>query len=543
MSARMRAKRMRRERLRQRLQACRTRECEEKARADEIIQKKKDDAQSAREALAVKEQARKDAGEEILKCFITSSGKKMCEQSDGTFKEEGKSKTTSETIKDNLLKQFNVAEQGTTLTFKFVSKVRTKEGRAELVELAIENENKVRAAIVIADAISFGLIVAGSVIAATGVGIPLGASVAGVGITLGAGSDRAEKILDRGIKTLKALQQLEDAVEVARITLSKRVDREKIIEENQEKIDARVEELLDFTTTILKAEAAQLGLAGVSSFKKADLAKVIAETEIVGLVSGEPRIGKSLISRKVGEKIRETVKDLNEAEEEIKDIAEKLNISEEKAREFVIKRKAKEEEELRKKEQAEIESLQKEFNDILNQEPVVLEQPAVLDEPVISSTITKNLKPDDTLVATKVNIRGDKPAQTFEFSSITNDAVIDGTSRRKLDDAMKAGLLKKPKNFNNPDKITATQLDNEDITSKVAKQKKATKKVNDSQNIYNELVRDITNSDNCREWLTANANKIAILPKNLKKELRDYCESIMEDDTEDITEEDATELP
>ena len=136
-------------------------------------------------------------------------------------------------------------------------------------------------------------------------------------------------------------------------------------------------------------------------------------------------------------------------------------------------------------------------------------------EPIIVSTIEDN-----------------KPSNNFKFSKITNEEIINQAPRRKLEQAFKNKVLKMPNNFTNVKKLTEEQTRGLKKNTGTNKQRAATINNNtEKENIYNTLVREFSKSENeeqCRELMIKNSSNIALLPKNLQKELREFCESILE---------------
>lgn len=484
MSSRNRRTQMRRSRLRQRILDCRTEECRQSAIKAEAVQAEADRAQASREKLA---QIQKESGLPEQECFTVPSGEKICrlKGSDDKFKgEDKKTKLLSfDTFKKNIKNEFKTFEEGTVLTLQLAKKPLTKEGRGEIFQFVLDNENKVRAAIVIADAISLGLIAAGGIATATGFGAPVGAGLAAAGLTIGVGSSKVESLVDKGLLTIKKIKQLEDAVEVAKQTLQAKTDKE----------------LLE------------------------------------GVV--EPKVGKSLIGRDREEKIKEQEKAIKELEKQLAKIKKEKQEDEEKAEEEVgttpLLGTKTPSGKPKPPTQPPIEST---ITDTKGKP-----KPPSPRDPIVSTLGLDISEPSDTLVATRVNIRGDEPAQAFEFSNVDNETIINQATRRPLQAAMKTDAVNKVINFTNPSKLTEAQTQGKKSDGTADKQKAALINANSDRNIYNDMVRDITNAPDCGEWLSNNIAKITILPEDLKQELRDYCESIMDDDEE--TEEISQELP
>ena len=129
-------------------------------------------------------------------------------------------------------------------------------------------------------------------------------------------------------------------------------------------------------------------------------------------------------------------------------------------------------------------------------------------------------------------IEDNKPSNNFKFSEITNEEIINQAPRRKLQKAFKDNILEMPKNFTHSKKLTEEQTRGLKKNTQIFKQRAATINNNtEKENIYNRLVREFSKSENeeqCRELMIKNSSNIALLPKNLQKELREFCESILE---------------
>ena len=289
------------------------------------------------------------------KCFTAASGKKICENDKGQQIDIGKGKSdrsffSFENFKGNVKEKISTAKAGTVATFNFKDTV---------IQFVLDNENKLRAAKVIADAVAFGLIAVGQISLATGIGVGVGAGFIAAGGVIGAGSLALGKATDAVVDTIKKIQQLEDAVEVARQALSPKIDRDALIEENSVAIDNREDELLNMKKSELQERASELDLTGVSLFRKSELARVIAIEEIIGSAGRdvvEPTIGKSLIATDL-EKLIKIVKGKEVRADKIKIIAQNLNISEDDAEVLLNER-----EELNKKKKDK-KDREKEFKD------------------------------------------------------------------------------------------------------------------------------------------------------------------------------------
>lgn len=540
------------------------------------------------------------------KCFTNSFGDKICKDDKGKKINIATGKAPKGNVRRGKVRQDiidQVKNDPLKATFTFKDKA---------VEWILTNENKFRAAKVLADATSLGLIAVGSIIlattSATGVGAVIGGGIAGAGVGLGAASSALGKGVDAIVLTAKRIKQIEDAIEVARQTLTPKDDRQELIEQNKVVIDKRAEELLDLSKTELKEKAKLLEIKGISSLSTTNLAREIAIFETIGskgLDEVEPKVGRSLLESNIKDltKITDNKKSDNQ---KIKDIMEERNVDEVEAQRLLeiikLRAKLKEEKEDKKtkaekvKQQA-LASLLKELEDITALEDLeeqdererlvklnapssprigsiiddlIDEDPSDDDEvppsPPQLSTAGLNIEEEDEekkvivddsdiqtpsqfligrvnpIASTIGDTKSPKIGQpiitettsdTFQFTEISNEDIINGASRAKIEKAMKTNLLTKPKNFNNHKILTAEQIQGATGTNPIAKQRAAVINANNDVNYYKELQKEIAHSKSnkeCMDYLTANKSKINMLSKTLQAELKRFCESILDDD-------------
>ena len=431
------------------------------------------------------------------KCGLNKKGEKICENDKGQKVNVKSGKVESTKFFQSVIAQIKeIGDDPVKATFKLKDKT---------IEFILTNENKFRAAKAIADAISLGLITVGGIAISTGIGAGAGAIAVAGGTALGAGSKAFGKGLDLSIKTAKKIQQLENAIEVARQVLSGKKDE------------------------------------------------------------AEPRVGRSLIETQLDKKIKDVAKEQKEKQERLEELRAELQ---------AINRSGEEEDE----EKASEEPKDDDDDDIpkggkpsggkpsggrpiVSTLGLVLDEPDVdLDEPDIDLSVltteeleaeakkskskSKSLKEQSAELEALLDEPSPSPTPSpriqvveitppqFQFTEISNADLINGASRRKLEDAMKTDLLDRPKNFSNPNKLTDEQIRGAVGNGKLDKGKAAIIN-NNSENIYNKITREIAQAetnDECMEYIRANAAKIAILPPNLKDELREFCESILDDD-------------
>ncbi len=492
--------------------------------------------------------------------------------------------------------------------------LKAKEG---VFEFILDNENKFRAAKVIADALALGAISLGTLLLATTSETGIGAVIGG-GLVVGGGALKGASFaagagFDLVVKRIKQVKQLENAIEVARQTLTPKVDRQELIEKNSVAIDKRTEELLEMSKTELVEKSKLLEMSGVSSLGKNELAREIAIQEIIGNQGKEevePRVGSSLITKELEEAeekgkaalqaredrliqlqleldtiIAQEIAEIDrEQDEEDDEKAEELDDDEgddtpkgppappaqgeEKEEDIDIPRGERIRQLQNQLEKETNEGRKKTIKELINklqglrgadtagldigEEPDVIVDDSDIIEPPIVSTITtdtgKIIGEELDKIVEKAKPKPQKTSQqikqdkidNFNFTQVSNEDLINNTSRDKIEKAMRTDILDKPKNFNNPSRLTDEQTQGATRTTQIAKQRAAVINNNSGENIYNQIIRELTASGGCRQYLTDNIAKINLLPPNLKDELREFCESILDDDD---VEEIADELP
>ena len=123
--------------------------------------------------------------------------------------------------------------------------------------------------------------------------------------------------------------------------------------------------------------------------------------------------------------------------------------------------------------------------------------------------------------------------EAFQFPEISNADLYSKSnpnhSRRNMLEAFKDDIIDRPVNYTNISKLKPEQIVGASGTGAQAKQMAATLNKN-PENTYQKLVRGITEADDCRAYLTAHFDTIAILPDEHRVALHAYCSSIMDDD-------------
>lgn len=234
------------------------------------------------------------------KCFIAKDGTKVCKDDKGRNVNITSGRTAGKLhfgiLEEKALALVNKIEAIGKNPVK--ATVQLKDG---FIELVLTNENKFRAAAVLGDALSLGLLTVGSIVlattAATGVGAAVGGGLIAAGTGVGLVSRGITKLTDVAVGTVRQIQQLEAAVEVARQSLVIPEDRQALIDEHNTEITKRQNELVGQLKTELTARAQELELKGTSLMTKTDLAREIAIQEIIGNAGKdivEPRVGRSL---------------------------------------------------------------------------------------------------------------------------------------------------------------------------------------------------------------------------------------------------------
>ncbi len=329
-----------------------------------------------KDAKPTKEDTLKSIQEVESECWIAASGNKICKNDKGRNVNITTGRTANPIFSLDFIKDLPSELGRSTANFRqsITGEIKdigddplkaTISFKDRTVNWILTNENKFRAAKVLGDALSLGLIAVGSIVLAvaapTGVGAVVGGAIVAGGVGLGAVSTGLGKGIDAAVLTARRIQQLENAVEVARQSLTIPVDRQALIDENEEAITARQAELVDMLKTELTTKAGELELKGTSLMTKSDLAREIAIQEIIGDAGREivePKVGKSLIDVDTAfglKKITEKQIDRNEKIKQVQDfLGVDLNEAKTLVRREEIQAEIEKEQEAERKRQAKI---------------------------------------------------------------------------------------------------------------------------------------------------------------------------------------------